>query len=801
MTEKEAKYLGAFLHDIGKFTYRSQSKREKHESLGITFVNSIMKDFRVFDGNQRIINLVNSSINSSPLGIHPADVAAAKEREEEERNSNKTRRPLISIFSRVNIDKPDKEAFIEYRKKGVYYLNPSPLKFDVQMPKFKEGIDIDRKNWVLTQDESDDMIEKHSVSYKKFKVEVGKLKDISDFRSFFTSFYTICEKYTANVCSAGFVSIPDISLFDHSRNVAALAVCNWKGDQGKECLLIKGDISGIQNFIYYDILDATKAAKQLRGRSFIIRLLTDTIVDYLLNEFDVFDANVFFNSGGHFVIIVPNNKDNRDKIKEKEKYINEKFLEMFKGKLHLILSTYEETSEKVMTEFSDVYHKLDLKNQQNKKRKSFSILDKLMLETIEHDSKYQEMIEEFYINIGDQIPKTDYLIEIFHDENTKLSSNKEFVIDFSEFGISYMFSREKELGNKLNEINQNNIDRIVLHNLRKTRIVLKNEIQLRRPVNIGYSFKYIGSSIPMLEDFSADEIKKYELNWNNTILSFEDIAKVESEGNPMLGILRMDVDSLGMLFGKGLKRGESIEEKKLYSISRLGTLSRELEHFFAGHLNSIAEKMKVYLVYSGGDDLFAVGSWIKIIEFAQEVREEFRKFTCNNPNFSISGGIVFVKDHFPIANSADMAGKQEEKAKEADTNKDHISLFYRELKWETLEDMIDKGDKILQLIDDRDKKMQVPRGFIHTLLSLTQQCFDDNGSIELKKIHQITSKMHYFWARRDVDANEMQKRELGFKTDMAEYFMNKSIEERKNWYYNFAVPASYVLLKTRNLDK
>lgn len=801
MTEYEAKYLGAFLHDIGKFTYRSQNKREKHESLGITFVNSILKNFKVFDGDQKIVNLVNSSINSSPLGIHPSDVAAAKEREEEEKNSNKTRRPLISIFSRVNINKPDKAAFEKYRKKGVHYVNPSPLEFDVLMPENKKGIDLDEKNWVLSSGESDDMIEKHSKSYEKFKDEVSKLCDIGDFRSFFTTFFKVCEKYTANVCSAGYVSIPDISLFDHSRNVAALASCKFQADSEKECLLIKGDISGIQNFIYYDILEATKAAKQLRGRSFIIRLLTDTIVDYLLQEFNVYDANVFFNSGGHFVIIVPNSKDNRAKYSKIEKEINKKLLDRYRGKLHLILSVHEENGEKVMTEFSDVYHELDMKNQKNKKKKSFSILDNLMLEPIEYDPDREEKAEKLYTRIGDQIPKSEYLIEVFHDADKNISSNNEYVIDFSEYGISYIFSKEKDLEDTINEINKNNITRIIVHNLRSTSIIPKDSFNIRRPLNIGYSFRYIGSSIPMLDDFSPDEIKQYELNWNDTILSFEDIAKVETSSNPMLGILRMDVDSLGMLFGKGLKRGESIEEKKLYSISRLGTLSRELEHFFAGHLNSIAKNMRIYLVYSGGDDLFAVGSWIKIIEFARKVREEFRKYTCENPNFSISGGIVFVKDHFPIASSAEMAGKQEEKAKEADENKDHISLFYREMKWETLNDMLKTGEEIFNLLETKDSKKQIPRGFIHTLLSLTQQCFDKNGSIELRKVYQITSKMHYYWARRGVDAKEMEKRELGFKTDMAEYFMTKPDEERKNWYYNFAVPASYVLLKSKNIDK
>jgi CRISPR-associated protein Csm1 len=87
----------------------------------------------------------------------------------------------------------------------------------------------------------------------------------------------------------------------------------------------------------------------------------------------------------------------------------------------------------------------------------------------------------------------------------------------------------------------------------------------------------------------------------------------------------MDVDSLGRLFSEGLDG--------MASLSRLATFSRSLTVFFEGYLNELCRQVdlergnqsRLYLLYSGGDDLFAVGSWDAVIELAERVRAEFRR--------------------------------------------------------------------------------------------------------------------------------------------------------------------------------
>ena len=109
---------------------------------------------------------------------------------------------------------------------------------------------------------------------------------------------------------------------------------------------------------------------------------------------------------------------------------------------------------------------------------------------------------------------------------------------------------------------------------------------------------------------------------NTPFSSLEDMAEV-SEGIHRLGVLRMDVDNLGTVFQKGLAQRATI--------SRVSTLSFNLSLFFEGWINAFLKREnfqnRTYLIYSGGDDLFLVGSWDKIIEAAYEIRKAFGRYT------------------------------------------------------------------------------------------------------------------------------------------------------------------------------
>ena len=116
------------------------------------------------------------------------------------------------------------------------------------------------------------------------------------------------------VPSAIFGSIvPDISLFSHSKAVAAYASALAISDKLR---LLVIDANNIQEFISAPIKSAA-ASRQLRGRSLLVDLALDSLGHYALEVFNELpEANILISEGGALDIVVPNVnvEDNVEKI-------------------------------------------------------------------------------------------------------------------------------------------------------------------------------------------------------------------------------------------------------------------------------------------------------------------------------------------------------------------------------------------------------------------------------------------------------------------------------------------------------
>jgi CRISPR-associated protein Csm1 len=101
--------------------------------------------------------------------------------------------------------------------------------------------------------------------------------------------------------------LPDVSLFEHGKGVAAIASALYQFQQGKanllddlghdeECkfLLCGCDISGIQNFIYQ--ISSKGAYRHLKGRSFYIQLLAEVVARELLAAQRLTGTNLLYAS-------------------------------------------------------------------------------------------------------------------------------------------------------------------------------------------------------------------------------------------------------------------------------------------------------------------------------------------------------------------------------------------------------------------------------------------------------------------------------------------------------------------------
>lgn len=502
-------------------------------------------------------------------------------------------------------------------------------------------------------------------------------------------------RYTSNLAADD--NAPDISMYDHIKTTASIATClnEYYGEfpEGEiPFLLIGGDMSGIQQYIYEIV--SKFAGKNLKGRSFYIRLLSDAIVRYISKELSLVQANVIYNSGGCFYILAPNVQGVKDKLTACVKTIENNLFKVHGTKLYVAISCVELSKNALLNQNGE--------NLPNQWKQLFDLRDR------KKQSRYADkMLKEYDLFFEP--------IQIGGDTPVDTISGEEFSKNEKPYENKNLGDVKKEIGD-IKEITGKQI--LLGKLLRETDIILLSDYPLKSlekkdvfcPIDLGVYYYFLklrdlddiqeiksdGNGVTVVtfngnDDFNCDFAEKvktskcikclqfYGGNHYNQ-LTFEEMC--DNENFHRLGVLRMDVDNLGSIFQSGIS-------VKYATLSRYSELSRSFDYFFSGYINAIQQKKefvdKTFIVYSGGDDLFIVGDWGAIIDMSEQIREHFRVYTCFNPIFSISGGIAIVPDKYPIMRGAEDSNGEEENAKNHTVScksKNAVSFMDVALNWD-----------------------------------------------------------------------------------------------------------------------
>ncbi|HWQ12517.1 MAG TPA: hypothetical protein VNL77_06950 [Roseiflexaceae bacterium] len=156
----------------------------------------------------------------------------------------------------------------------------------------------------------------------------------------------------------------------------------------------------------------------------------------------------------------------------------------------------------------------------------------------------------------------------------------------------------------------------------------------------------------------------------------------QSRGVKRLGVLRMDVDDLGRLLGHANT-----------GLAAIAGLSAALALFFEGRVGRICDEVnaasprgKVYCIYSGGDDLFVVGSWHLLPQLARRISDELAAYTGGHPDIHLSAGITLHPAKYPLYQAAAEAHEALEQAKARD-GKAALSLLGQVIAWQYAEEL------------------------------------------------------------------------------------------------------------------
>jgi CRISPR-associated protein Csm1 len=526
--------------------------------------------------------------------------------------------------------------------------------------------------------------------------------------------------------------IPDSSLYDHSKMSAALASALYlyhsgtdtlniekiKDYQDKKFLIVNGNFYGIQSFIFSEGGSTGKAAaKLLRGRSFAVSLLTELAADMLCRELGVTPASVILNAAGKFTIIAPNLQETKEKVLVVEEKINDWLIKIYHGESSFGFSSIEASCDDfTINKFNELWEnlsriserrksrKIDLEkhggavegyldrfnNDLNKKLCPFcgkrpsnpdSENDKLL-----GDEKSACNICRDHIYIGTNLVKAPMLAVTTIDANIHGDKLKEpifrtYQVSLDVSGKLSELSREGTLlkywdisgsanGNIAKEITAKFINGYVPKYTDKD----KTEDMLDRLLHGSKSDKKQNELFDDIKNGNPKTLHHIAKTALNRIQNSELKRKRRYTGVEALGVMKADVDNLGLLFACGIKRN---------NLSRMATLSRQINHYFSIYLPYVLrtkeEFRDIYTVFAGGDDLFIIGPWNRVIDFASYVNSSFKEYVCNNNQISISAGICINKPDEPVSAVSERSEHAVKKSK--GNQRDSITIFNEVVKW------------------------------------------------------------------------------------------------------------------------
>ena len=860
--------LAALLHDVGKFFERSKDlelHEKKHATGSVKFIEKFSDKLRNNLYDLELVKFLVCHHQPESKGILKKD-PYAKDRDENEQEHiwklvklmeradnyscrerihealhRRPKAPLTSIFSTINII----EDNIELGSKWRYSLNKiHPLR------SFPE------KN-------RDELSHQEMVDYYEiFKREIPDVSQYNEVNDIINVYIEFFEKYTSCIPSDTRYSVKDISLYDHIRTTTAIAACLYKVHQRRiqthknypkkeEFMFIAGDFSGIQNYIF-DITNKGSggASKRLRARSFFISIFCETAIHKILDNLELPRVCNLFSAGGKFLLIAPNINGIKEKLESVKANIAYEIHQYYFNQFSFLMTwkpfvRYEEEARifdfcKIV---DDMFHLLEIEkiqssqlvffsNEEDKHSENKKVWDQAAFSL--SDDEFQKYAENGDCMICGKGP----------GEFSERSGTEENPVSIQVCRVCYM---NKKIGKILpkkqfvcfgkGKGNTNKRARIALFHENDNGEAYYVDLSDEAPASDDYYLIWNlnndgkGMTIdrwPLVRKNLANHVLTDE---DGSVVSFEDLARrsrwtntedSKEYGSDFLGVLKADVDNLGLVFSKGFdtperpraaekhknKEGELPKGTDARSVSRFLTLSRMLELFFSGWIGSIMEKdaaeiqqlildcqpdvdinlfqqyldsnvidfKNIYTVYSGGDDLVLIGPWETMIIFAILLNAKFREYTCQNKSFTLSAGLTFVKSKFPIATAIREAEALLEKSKSKDKNR--ITMFGTTVEWGQMPELLN----FFLFLDSRlkDKDSNINMSFLYSLLDYHQMALSyiDEDKIEGLK---FASALNYDLGRNIYSGGEYKGGEIRDKKKRNEEMrqINKLLDIKK----------------------
>jgi len=521
--------------------------------------------------------------------------------------------------------------------------------------------------------------------------------------------------------------IPDVSLYDHSRITAAIAAALYlyhdatatmtveaiRDVDMEKFLLIGGDFYGIQDFIFSEGGETGKArSKILRGRSFAVSLFTELAADMICREIGLTCLSVGMNAAGKFMIIAPNTKDAADAAARVGKKVNDWLFAQTYGENALGIAHVTATPGDFSAgRFADLWEKLSRRME----RRKFNKIDldrlggavKEYLDSFRNDLKRPLCpfcgkrpsspraegstvlgdavsaccLCRDHIFLGERLVKEDRIAVLTADAKIHGEENRLLEPVFGSYQVAFLSGGLKELAREGSLLKYWDISIRPDGTVQKdvTARFLNAYVPVVTDTDIYDERILAGEKTERraLEDIGGLEVGNLKTFAHIAAKSMNPVSEDSFEGVAALGVLKADVDNLGMLMGAGIP-------PELFTVSRMAALSRQLDFFFTVYLPHLLKTdlrfENVYTVFAGGDDLFLIGPWNRMVDLALHLNMAFAEYVCGNSEMHFSAGITIHKSRVPVKRLAEASEEALGLSKTRGRNR--VTMFGETATWE-----------------------------------------------------------------------------------------------------------------------
>lgn len=595
---------------------------------------------------------------------------------------------------------------------------------------------------------------------------------------------------------------PDVSLYDHSRTTAALAVALWRfhADQGHDAevvkeqlraqwdreraghdaarqaweaekfLLVQGDFTGIQDFIFAGGESQRQVARLLRGRSFHVSLLSELAALKVLETLDLPATSQVVNAAGKFLIVAPNTLECVAKLRVAQSELDDWFLKHTYGQSGinlawlparaddfrhgqgespfrgLIKRLFEALEAAKLTRFGLCGATPPPANYSGflssfKREQGECRIDGRSPAQVPLDSDWISELAWDQIMTGKWLAGADQRLLITRDRIEPLSGDQNLnQLRLPIFGYHVLFTRPEDITGKFgDEARSGNLARAWDFSLPES---------ADAPLWNGYARRAINAYVPKFRETDLAEASYGKYNGLSTedrdnerpgaAKTLNHLARDDRFSSPetpdkwigaeALITLKGDIDNLGLIFQQGQERP---------TFARMAALSRQINAFFTVWLPWVCrqEFPNTYTVFAGGDDFFLIGPWRSTMRLAQRMRDEFARYVAHNPDIHFSAGLSMTKPGLPIRQLGQLVEDALDAAKaylpfpasggEAGGEGKHapknaVTCFGQSVPWTQFNELMDREAVLGQL----SKELNLSTGYLYGLLHFTDMAAD-----------------------------------------------------------------------------